>query len=56
MQPAKVKFKKIQDSNTLYESHGYYNNQNDFKNRNPNLFFNSMTKKIKPELKQKEKQ
>ena len=46
--PVKVIFKKIQKSKTVYESFSYYENEQDFNDRNPTLFFESMTTKTKP--------
>ena len=56
MKPVKAQFRKIQNSNTLYESQGYYTSQKDFENRNPTLFFDSLTKKTKPIPKKKEEE
>ncbi len=56
MKPVKVKFKKIKDSNTIYETYGYYTDQKDFETRNPTMFFDSMTKKTKPIPIKKEKE
>ena len=54
MEPVKAKFKKIKTSDILYETDGYYLDEADFNNRNPTLFFDSMTKKTKPIPKKKE--
>ena len=48
MQPVKAKYRKLKDSQKLYETTNYYISQADFEDRNPTLFFDSLTKKTKP--------
>jgi len=52
-EPIKVKFRKLQNGKT-YLSEGYYNNEEDFKKRNPTLIFEEQTTKTKPIPKKKE--
>ena len=52
-EPTKVKFKKLQNGKT-YLSSGYYQNEQDFRNRNCTLFFVEMTNKTKPIPKKKD--
>jgi len=56
MEPVKVKFRKMENSTEIHETFGYYIDEADFNNRNPTLFFDSMTKKTKPLPKTKEEE
>lgn len=52
-EPTRVIFRKLENGKK-YESAGYYRDRKDFEDRNPTLYFDSMTKKTKPIPKKKE--